>query len=132
MTRTRAYRELLVWQKAVELVPIVYELTRQFPTFEQFSLTSQVQRAVVSVPANIAEGQAREAPRPFANHLGIARGSLAELDTLLYIAASLGYLRETDLNRVNASIVEIRKLLQGLIRKLTVTSPVISLPSAHN
>ena len=85
---------------------------------EQFGLTSQIRRAAVSVPANLAEGQGREAPKPFLNHLGIARGSLAELDTLLLLAVRLGYLAEADLTGIGGQIIEVRRLLRGLARSL--------------
>ena len=115
---TRAYRDLIVWRKAMELVSTAYGLSGRFPREEQYGLTSQVQRAAVSVPANIAEGQGREAPKAFANHLGIARGSLAELDTLLLVAVRLGYVAET----VSGQIIEVRRLLRGLIRSLEAKS----------
>jgi four helix bundle protein len=126
MIRTRGYHELIVWQRAVEMVPAIYQLTEHFPASERFGLTSQVQRAAVSVAANIAEGQAREAPKPFANHLGIARGSLAELDTLLIVATRLGYLKECHLAKVTPQLIEVRKMLQGLIRKLNADGTPVS------
>ena len=115
---TRAYRELIVWQKAMDLVVTAYDLARRLPREEQYGLISQIQRAAVSVPANIAEGQGREAPKPFANHLGIARGSLAELDTLLQLAVRLSYLPETALAEFNRQNIEVRRLLRGLLRSL--------------
>ena len=115
---TRAYRDLIVWQKAMDLVPMAYELAKRLPRQEQFALTSQIQRAAVSIPANIAEGQARETPKAFCNHLGIARGSLAELDTLLLVAVKLGYVVEPELNEISGRIIEVRRLLRGLVRRL--------------
>ena len=128
MIKTRGYHELIVWQKAVDMIPAIYQLTltKHFPASERFGLTSQVQRAAVSVAANIAEGQAREATKPFANHLGIARGSLAELDTLLIVAARLGYLKECQLADVTPRLIEVRRMLQGLIRKLNADGTPVS------
>ena len=116
--RIRGYRDLIVWQRAMELVPSVYGLSNRLPKEEQFGLISQIRRAAVSVPANIAEGQAREGSKAFSNHLSIARGSLAELDTLLLLSVRLGYLMEPDLAAVTAQIIEVRRLLQGLLRTL--------------
>ena len=102
----------------MDLVVTAYDLARRLPREEQYGLISQIQRAAVSVPANIAEGQGREAPKPFANHLGIARGSLAELDTLLQLAVRLSYLPETALAEFNRQNIEVRRLLRGLLRSL--------------
>jgi four helix bundle protein len=116
---TRGYRELIAWQKAMDLAPQVYRLVRKLPREELYGLSDQIRRAVVSVPANIAEGQARRQPTEFAHFLSIARGSLAELDTLLLLAQRLGYLTDEDLEAMAPRIVEVRRLLQGLIHKLT-------------
>ena len=86
-----SYEDLEVWQRAMDLVVDCYDLTRSFPQTEQFGLTAQLQRAAVSVPANIAEGQARRHTREFLRYLTIARGSLAELETHIQIAKRLGY-----------------------------------------
>jgi four helix bundle protein len=116
--KTRGYRELIAWQKSMDLVPRIYELSRKLPASERYALTNQIQRAVVSVPANIAEGQGRRHRKEFMQHLSIARGSLAELDTLLLAAVRLGYLEQEQLEAVEDSIIEIRRLLQGLIQSL--------------
>ena len=88
----RSCRELVVWQKAVDLVVEIYGITRAFPKSELYGLASQMQRAAVSVPSNIAEGQALKQTRAYLRHLSIASGSLAELETQLEIASRLGYL----------------------------------------
>jgi four helix bundle protein len=119
--QTRGYRQLIVWQKAMDLVPAAYELARRLPREELYALSSQIRRAVISVPANIAEGQARQHPAEFAQHLSIARGSLAELDTLLLAAQRLGYLQPTDLDSVTPLMIEVRRLLQGLLQKVRST-----------
>ena len=117
-TETKGYKELIVWQKAMDLVPMVYGLVRTLPREELYELSSQLRRAAVSIPANIAEGQARRHRTEFCQHLGIARGSLAELDTLSILAVRLGYLTEVDVAGLSPIIVEIRRLLQGLIHSL--------------
>ena len=88
----KTYRELEVWQKAMDLVEATYRLTKIFPVAERFGLASQSQRAAVSVPANIAEGYGRDHRKEYLRHLTIARGSLMELETHLTIAVRLGYL----------------------------------------
>lgn len=88
----KTYRELEVWQKAMDLVEAVYRLTAAFPPGERFGLASQVQRAAVSVPANIAEGYGRDHRKEYLRHLSIAKGSLMEVETHLTIAVRLGFL----------------------------------------
>lgn len=117
-TQTKGYKDLIVWQKAMDLVPAVYKLARRLPREETYGLTSQIRRAAVSIPANIAEGQARRHRAEFSQHLGIARGSLAELDTLMILAVKLGYLSEADVELLGSAMIEIRRLLQGLIQSL--------------
>ena len=110
------YKDLLVWQKAIALVTQVYVLTRSFPREEWYGLTSQIRRAAVSVPSNIAEGQARLTPGEFRHFLGIARGSLAELDTQLIIAEKLGYLAAPC--PVFEQLAEVGRMLSGLLSSL--------------
>ena len=114
------FKDLIVWQRAVDFVPVAYELLRQFPPEERFALGDQVRRAAVSVPANIAEGQARQHPKEFLHYLSIAKGSLAELQTLFIVAARLGYLREDQLSQVEEHIAEIARPLHGLISSIRV------------
>ncbi len=90
----KSYRELLVWQKGINLVKEVYQITNDFPHQETYGLASQIQRAAVSVPSNIAEGQARQHPGEFRHFLYIALGSLAELDTQTEIAMELSFISE--------------------------------------
>jgi len=114
----RGYRDLKVWQQAIELVPKVYEVVRVLPSEERYELASQIRRAVVSVPANIAEGQARQHPKEFLQGLYIARGSLAEVETLLIVAMRLGYLSEDKLEEVQQAIADVRMPLQGLVNRI--------------
>ena len=112
----RGYRELIVWQKAMELVEEVYRLMKGFPKDERFRLCDQLGRAVVSIPSNIAEGNGRETKGEYARFLGIARGSLYETETQLEIARRLGYV--DDLSHVMLLTSEIRRMLISIMSKL--------------
>ena len=90
-TKAGGYRDLLVWQKGIALVKTIYEITRAFPDEERFGLISQMRRAAISIPSNIAEGQARKTTAEFVHFLSTAEGSLAELDTQLTVSGELGY-----------------------------------------
>jgi four helix bundle protein len=113
-----SYRELVVWQRAMQLVPAAYAIARSLPPEERYALAAQLRRAVVSVPANIAEGQARQHRREFIQALMIARGSLAEVDTLLLIAVSLGYASDESIRPAQVLILSVRQLLDRLIQHL--------------
>jgi four helix bundle protein len=112
------YKDLLVWQKAMALVTRVYVVTRSFPREEMYGLTSQIRRAAVSIPSNIAEGQARTTRGEFRHFLGIAKGSLAELDTQLIVAENLGYLAEPA--PLFDQLTEVGRMLSGLFSSLSV------------
>jgi len=92
MTKIESHRDLVVWQKAMDLVVQVYHLTAKFPASETYRVTTQITRAAASVPANIAEGHARATPRDYAHFLATAKGSLMETETFLMLALRLGYL----------------------------------------
>ena len=111
------FRDLIVWQKAMEMVTDIYRATQSFPSEERFGLTSQLRRAAVSVPSNIAEGQGRLTKGEFRQFLGNAKGSLAEVETQLMIARNLGYLAAPEPILDQAS--EVARLLNGLLRSLT-------------
>ena len=112
------YRELIAWQKAMDLVAEVYRLTRNFPREELYGLTNQVRRAAVSVPSNIAEGQGRGIGQAFAHHLRIANGSLQEAETQMLIAQRLEYLSEKDVLKFFDLSCEVGRLLNGLLRSV--------------
>ncbi len=114
----RKYQELLVWQKAMELVTQVYQCTRGFPREEQYGLTSQLRRSAVSIPSNIAEGQGKLSTGEFIQFLGHARGSLLEAETQIQIAHNLGFLTNEDLDRLLGQSAEVGRLLNGLITSL--------------
>lgn len=118
MAGERSHRDLVVWQKAVDLSVLVYEAARQLPPEERFGLWSQLTRAAASVPMNIAEGRGRQGPREFANFLSIARGSLAELDTALEICVRLGYFARHDMAAIEALADEVGRMLTTLALRL--------------
>jgi four helix bundle protein len=114
----RSYRDLIAWQKAMKLVSKIYESTRHFPSEERFGLTNQLRRAAVSIPSNIAEGQARFSQREFHRFLSQARGSLVEVETQLLIAKELKYLSSTSANELLSSTDELGRILNGLISSI--------------
>jgi four helix bundle protein len=114
----RDYRELIVWQKAVDLVEEIYRVTASFPKEELYVLTSQMRRAAVSVPSNIAEGQARTSTADFLHFLSIARGSLKELETQIIIVRRLGYIDERAEDQLIRSTEEVSRLTSGLMSSL--------------
>ncbi|NOY98671.1 MAG: four helix bundle protein [Chloroflexi bacterium] len=116
--KIRSFHDLIVWQKSVQFSVDIYTVTKTFPKEERFGLISQIQRAAVSVPSNIAEGQARNTKGAFANHLNIALGSAAEIETQLAIALKIGYLENSDYNNLISDLTEITRMLYGLLRTL--------------
>jgi len=114
----RDYRDLKVWQLAIELAPLVYRLVKRLPQAETYAMGDQMRRAAVSISANIAEGQARQHTREFLQHLCIARGSLAELDSLFVISERLGYLPSAELNPLRDQMGDLRRSLYGLTSAL--------------
>jgi len=116
MKKRADFRDLILWQRAMELALLVYQITRTFPPQELYGLTGQLRRAAVSIPSNIAEGAARRTTRDFINFLHIARGSLAELNTQLILAVRLGF---TDSQSDwEPSIDEVGRLLNAVIKGL--------------
>ncbi len=114
----KTYRELDLWQKAVDMVVMVYELTRELPAEEKYGLMSQMQRSAVSVPANIAEGYGRVHRGDYVHHLSIARGSLAELETHVTIAVRLDFLPREKATMLWNMMQDVGKMLSRLIRSL--------------
>lgn len=107
------HKDLQIWQQSIELVTIVYRLTEPFPNTEQFGLTSQMRRAAVSIPSNIAEGAARRSSKEFIQFLYISLGSLSELETQFIIAQKLGYITKTD---IFEAIESLRRKLLNFIK----------------
>jgi four helix bundle protein len=113
-----SYQELIVWQKAMVLTVQIYIVTTKLPKEELFSLTNQMRKAAVSIPSNIAEGQARHSKKEFLQFIGIAKGSRAELETQLLLCQKIGYLTDTDISKAMNLLQEIGKMLNVLARKL--------------
>jgi four helix bundle protein len=121
----KSYRDLGVWEKAMNLVVGSYQLAKILPKDELYGLVSQIRRAAVSVPANIAEGHGRDHLGDYLHHLSVANGSLMELETHLLVAQRLSYLKISEVEPLLGLTAEVGRMLAGLSRNLkTVTSPV--------
>lgn len=119
MMTERPHRKLVLWQKAMDFVTDVYRLGQSFPASERFGIVSQIQRAAVSVPSNIAEGAARRTRKDYVHFLYTARGSLSELDTQFEIATRLGYLDSLRYSKVQEQTEELSRMLNALIASLS-------------
>ncbi len=116
--RMRSYRDLIVWQKGMDLAVAVYQATKAFPRDEIYGLTSQVRRAAVSVPSNIAEGQGRGTAAEFLYHTRVSVGSLQEMETQLMIAGRLCYLNDGQVQTLLDASAEVARLASGLQKSL--------------
>jgi len=110
----KGYRDLIAWQKAMELVTEIYRISQRFPKEELYGLTNQLRRAAVSIPSNLAEGHGRNSPKEFHHFAGNARGSLLEVETQLEIALNLGYLSKEIANQLQLKTAELGKIINGL------------------
>ena len=124
MSEVRSHRDLLVWQRAMDVAVSTYELTRQYPRDELFGLTSQSRRAAASVAANIAEGYGRATRQAYLNFLRIARGSLKELETHLVLAQRVGLAAPEWTDVLLGQTDELGRMLHGLISKVQTRSPL--------
>ncbi|HWZ98920.1 MAG TPA: four helix bundle protein [Candidatus Dormibacteraeota bacterium] len=122
--KPKHYKELLVWQKVMNLAKLVYKLTVSFPADERFGIVSQLRRAAVSIPSNIAEGQARRGTKEFLQFLSIAEGSLAELETQLLLSVELQFCQKAQTEPALKEIDELQKMIGALKRKLSSYSPL--------
>lgn len=113
-----SFRDLIVWQKSMQLVVGIYEITKKMPIEEKYGLTNQLRRAVVSVPSNIAEGWGRKSRGHYVQFLRIASGSLCETNTQLELAVRLSYFQEKDVVTLKGQLLEMEKMLRSLISKL--------------
>ena len=113
------YEDLIVWQKAMDLVAEVYKIVKLLPNDELYALSDQMRRAAVSIPSNIAEGQERNTTKDFINYLFIARGSKAELETQLLICVRLRYLNQSQIETAQGLLIEIGKMLNAIIQSLS-------------
>ncbi len=116
--RLKSYKDLIVGQKAIELVTEIYSVSKTFPNEEKFGIVNQLNRAVVSIPANIAEGWGRESSKNYLQFLRISRGSLMEVETLILISKNLKYVDEEKFNLISNKIEEVGKIRQGLIKSI--------------
>src|SRR5437867_11121 len=116
--KVKNYQELIVWQRSMDLVEDVYKSSQDFPREELYALTSQIRRAAVSIPSNIAEGQGRRTTSDFLRHLSIAYGSLREVETQILIARRLRYIAQAKLEEVMNRAGEVGRLLNGLMSSL--------------
>src|SRR3954451_23063189 len=116
------YKDLVVWQKGIALAKAIYQLTSRFPSEEKFGLISQMRRAAVSVPSNIAEGQARHTTGEFIQFISHAEGSTAELETQLVLSVELGFTVKDQTTSEFILLANIRRMLNGLRRKLSAAS----------
>jgi four helix bundle protein len=117
------YRELIVWQRAMDLVEMIYRVSRSFPKEELFALGAQLRRAAVSIPANIAEGQGRHTTKEFLHFLSIASGSLVEMETHVLIAERLNYVSHQVASEAIGLAAEVGRLTNGLVRSLRKRLP---------
>jgi four helix bundle protein len=117
--KIQSHRDLLVWQKAMDLTVLVYRMTQRFPNTETYRLVSQMTRSAASVPANIAEGHARGTKRDYSHFLSIAKGSLMETETYVMLSERLNYVEQPDVRSVLALITEMSKMITAIRGKLT-------------
>jgi four helix bundle protein len=115
----KPHKKLNVWQEAMKVAQAIYKLTNKFPADEKFGLVSQMRRAAISIPCNIAEGAARQGKKEFKNFLSMAQGSLSELDTQLELSVLLEYLSKENIEEITGQLMRIDKMITGLIRSLT-------------
>ena len=113
-----SHKDLIVWQKGIQLCKVVYGATEKFPKEEIYGITSQMRRAAVSIPSNIAEGRSRNTTKDFLHFLSIALGSASELETQIEIAKELSFLSERKYIEISGLLTEVSKMTMGLMKKL--------------
>ena len=125
MSEVRSYKDLLIWQKGIELTEKVYQLVKSFPNEELYALTSQIKRCTISIPSNIAEGYGRKSTKNYIQFLRISRGSLFELETQLIIANKLNYITDKEIADTIFNLIEEEgKMLNSFIKKLDIDSKI--------
>lgn len=117
------YKNLKVWQNAISLTMRIYDVADKFPNYERYGLANQMERAAVSIPSNIAEGCGRQSDKEFYYFLHIAKGSMYELQTQLYIASGRGYMSDEDMEEINHMIDDLGKMISGLLRRVEERNP---------
>ena len=118
MSSIKSYRDLIIWQKSITLVKLIYLVTQGFPSTEQYGLTNQLRRSAVSIPSNIAEGYGRNSTNDYKRFLQIAIGSLYELETQIEISFQLNYISQSQNDEIKILCVEIDKMIYSLIQKI--------------
>ncbi len=118
MGEIESHRDLVVWQKAMDLTVLIYQLSAKFPSNEAYRLVAQITRSAASVPANVAEGRGRATKRDFAHFVAIAKGSLMETETFMTLAVRLGYVSQAEAQPAMSLITEVSKMLTALRAKL--------------
>ena len=119
MTEIKSYKDLLIWQKGMDIVKDIYLLCESFPTNEVFGLQSQLKRSAISIPSNIAEGYGRQLRKSYLHFLRISRGSLFELETQIILAKDLNFISEESYNKIIKQITEESKMLNSYIKSLS-------------
>jgi four helix bundle protein len=114
----KSHKDLDIWKRSVDLVSLIYTVTKNFPKEEIYGLTNQIRRAAVSIPSNIAEGAARNHSKEFIQFLFVSLGSLSELETQIIISVNLNFLRNDDSTKIQNELTELRKMILGLIRHI--------------
>ena len=120
MNEIKDFKDLVVWQRAMDLVAEVYQVVKKLPKEELYALSDQIRRAVISIPSNIAEGYGRNSSKEFSHFISIAKGSKSELETQLLLCLKIDYLKESDIQNVMYLIDQVEKMLYSLQKKLTV------------
>jgi four helix bundle protein len=123
MSAIQSYKDLMIWQKGIQIVVLTYKLAKSFPQEELYALTSQIKRASVSIPSNIAEGYGRNTEKSFSHFIDISRGSLFELETQLLIAKELDFIVDYELyEKVNTLIHEESKMINAFSKSIQKTN----------
>lgn len=122
MENIKDFKDLFLWQRAMDLVVEVYDLVKKLPKEELFALSDQIRRAVISIPSNIAEGQGRNSSKEFIHFLFIAKGSKAELETQLLLCVRINYLKELEIEKAMSLVEEVGKMLHSLQKRLTTNN----------
>jgi four helix bundle protein len=118
--KIKSYKDLEIWKKSLILVKDIYKITKDFPKEELYVLTSQIKRAVISVPSNLAEGSNKGSTKEYIRFLNISLGSLSEVEAQLIISKELGFCNENDINNLLQNISELRKMFMGLVKSLSL------------
>ena len=122
MENIKDFKDLFLWQRAMDLVVEVYDRVKKLPKEELFALSDQIRRAVISIPSNIAEGQGRNSSKEFIHFLSIAKGSMAELETQLLLCVRINYLKELEIEKAMSLVEEVGKMLHSLQKRLTTNN----------